>query len=122
MTRGTVLAVASLAAVLFMNGSAAARHCVKGKPCGKSCIARDKTCTIPTPAETPTVRRDKHGRIERSSSVRRAFLRSNGLAHTPAGCQVDHIVPLAKGGPDTTSNMQLLCGRALREKERTELR
>jgi 5-methylcytosine-specific restriction endonuclease McrA len=26
----------------------------------------------------------------------------------PKGCQVDHVVPLSKGGKDTLANMQLL--------------
>lgn len=43
-------------------------------------------------------------------------------ARTPPGCEVDHIVPLAKGGADVPANMQLLGGEALREKEATELR
>ena len=66
--------------------------------------------------------RDSHGRIKRSSTARMEFLRSQGLARTPVGCQVDHIVPLSKGGPDVPGNMQLLCGEALREKEATERR
>jgi hypothetical protein len=68
------------------------------------------------------VPRDHRGRIKRSSSARERFLLAHGLAHTPPGCQVDHVVPLAKGGPDVPSNMQLLCGEALREKEAAELR
>jgi len=66
--------------------------------------------------------RDSHGRIKRDSSARRTFLKSKGLTHTPKGCQVDHIVPLAKGGKDTPNNMQLLCGGALKAKEATELK
>ena len=68
------------------------------------------------------VKRDRHGRIQRSSAVRRRFLKAHGLTHTPTGCQVDHIVPLAKGGADELANLQLLCGAALEEKERRELR
>jgi 5-methylcytosine-specific restriction endonuclease McrA len=48
-------------------------------------------------------------------------LRSLGLTHTPTGGQVDHVVPLAKGGPDQAGNLQLLCGAALRAKKASEL-
>jgi 5-methylcytosine-specific restriction endonuclease McrA len=64
----------------------------------------------------------RHGRIKRSSSARQTFLKSKNLTHTPKGCQVDHVVPLSKDGKDTPSNMQLLCGDALKVKEKTELR
>lgn len=66
--------------------------------------------------------RDRHGRLRRSSAARMHFLRSHGLTRTPRGCQVDHVVPLAKGGADSPANMQLLCGASLREKESNELR
>ena len=69
-----------------------------------------------------SVKRDRRGRIQRSSSARRRFLKAQGLTRTPAGCQVDHVVPLAKGGADDPANMQLLCGAALEAKERTELK
>lgn len=55
-----------------------------------------------------TCERDSQGRIQRSSSERRKFLESLGLTHTPPGMQVDHIVPLSKGGADKTWNMQLI--------------
>jgi hypothetical protein len=64
------------------------------------------------------VERDSRGRIKRSSSARRHFLRSQGFTHTPPGCQVDHVVPLAKGGADTPANMQLLCGDPAPDAER----
>ena len=60
--------------------------------------------------------RDSRGRIERSSSERRKFLKSQGLTHTPPGYQVDHIVPLSKGGADKTSNMQLIPKDSPKEK------
>ena len=66
--------------------------------------------------------RDSRGRIKRSSSARSRFLVAHGLTRTPPGCQIDHIVPPAKRGPDVLANMQLLCGETLREKEATELR
>jgi hypothetical protein len=72
--------------------------------------------------EKTHVSRDNRGRIKRSSSARERFLLAHGLTRTPQGCQVDHIVPLAKGGADVPANMQLLCGEALREKEAREVR
>jgi hypothetical protein len=54
--------------------------------------------------------------------LRETFLHQHGLTHTPKGCQVDHVVPLAKGGSDTIGNPQLLCGPALTAKEAQELR
>jgi len=64
--------------------------------------------------------RDAQGRIERSSSERRKFLRSHGLTRTPPGMQGDHIIPLAKGGPDKSTNMQLIPKDSA--KDRYELR
>lgn len=67
-----------------------------------------------------TCARDRRGRIQRSSSERMKFLRSLGLIHTPPGMQVDHIVPLSKGGADKTWNMQLIPKDSA--KERNELK
>lgn len=64
--------------------------------------------------------RDKNGRIKRNSAERRKFLKSQGLTHTPPGNQVDHIVPLAKGGEDKATNMQLIPKDS--EKEKNELK
>jgi len=64
--------------------------------------------------------RDAQGRIKRSSTERMKFLRSHGFTHTPWGMQVDHIIPLSKGGADKASNMQLIPKDSA--KERYELR
>ena len=64
--------------------------------------------------------RDSNGKIKRSSSERKKFLKSQGLTHTPPGMQVDHIKPLSKGGADKMENMQLI--RKDSEKERNELK
>jgi len=64
--------------------------------------------------------RDTRGKIKRSSTERVRFLKSHGLTRTPSGMQVDHIIPLSKGGADKASNMQLIPKDSL--KERYELR
>lgn len=58
----------------------------------------------------------------RSSSVRKQFLKSKGLVKTPAGCQVDHVISLHLGGPDTVGNLCLVCGDKLPVKEWAERR
>ena len=47
-------------------------------------------------------------KVERSSAVRSEFLSQRGYSSTPTGYQVDHVVPLSRGGADATYNMQLL--------------
>lgn len=60
--------------------------------------------------------------IKRSRAARAAFYRSNpcpvnGNTSGPCpGWEVDHIVPLACGGPDVPSNMQWLTAKANRSK------
>jgi 5-methylcytosine-specific restriction endonuclease McrA len=52
--------------------------------------------------------RDRHGHIQRSREAVEKFKHANPK---PAGCdrcEVDHIVPLSKGGADTPSSMQWL--------------
>lgn len=46
--------------------------------------------------------------ITRNPEVKKRFLKKKGFKRTPAGKQVDHIVSLKDGGPDTVANMQLL--------------
>lgn len=55
---------------------------------------------------TRAVLRDSHGRIKRSSSARSEFKRQMGYPHGRKGYVIDHIIPLACGGPDAPSNMQ----------------
>jgi hypothetical protein len=75
---------------------------------------------------TPTYRagtyyRSGAPRAQRSDAVRREFLRSQGYSSTPQGYEVDHILPLSRGGADATYNMQLLTVEAHRVKTRAEV-
>lgn len=46
--------LALLFAVTFASPAAAQKHCSKGKPCGRTCIARNKTCHVGSSAPTRT--------------------------------------------------------------------
>lgn len=47
-------------------------------------------------------------KVKRSISARNQFLKNKGYSKIPRGYQVDHIIPLSKGGKDTSYNMQLI--------------
>lgn len=53
-----------------------------------------------------SVARDKNGKIKRSASVKRAFMKQTGHPHGWSGHVVDHIKPLKEGGCDCPENMQ----------------
>ena len=52
------------------------------------------------------VARDAKGRIARSSSAKKEFMKQTGYPNGRPGYVVDHIVPLKRGGADTPANMQ----------------
>jgi hypothetical protein len=52
------------------------------------------------------VARDERGHIQRSAAARHAFARHSGYPNGRHGYVLDHIVPLACGGADASSNMQ----------------
>jgi 5-methylcytosine-specific restriction endonuclease McrA len=54
------------------------------------------------------VPRDRHGKIKRSEAEKKKFLKGLGYKRVPPGYEVDHIVPLSKGGADKSYNMQLI--------------
>jgi len=74
----------------------------------------------------PSVKRDKNGKIKRSSAAKAAFEREHPCPSTGksngrcAGYVVDHRMPLECGGPDNPSNMQWQTTAEAKEKDKTE--
>jgi hypothetical protein len=60
--------------------------------------------------------------VRRSASARRAFMRMKGYPHGRPGYVIDHIVPLACGGPATPANMQWQTVAEAKAKDRVERR
>jgi 5-methylcytosine-specific restriction endonuclease McrA len=63
-----------------------------------------------------------YAKVERSETAKHQFLAQRGLPRIPAGSNIDHIVPLSKGGADSPSNMQLLSVEAHHQKTAAERR
>jgi len=61
------------------------------------------------------------GRLIRSPAAIKDFNSASGNAFTPAGNQIDHIVPLCLGGPDCPCNMQYLKESDHRTKTKRDL-
>ena len=59
-------------------------------------------------------------KVERSSSAKKRFLKNSGYSKVPNGYEVDHIVPLSKGGKDSPGNMQLLSRQQHKAKTASE--
>ena len=59
-------------------------------------------------------------KVKRSSSAKHEFLKSKGLKKIPKGYEIDHIIPLSKGGQDTPSNMQLIPKEVHKQKTASE--
>ena len=65
----------------------------------QSSVHRSRTSAIGVP-------RNAHGKIKRSESARRDFMKQTGYPHGRPGYVIDHIRPLSRGGADNPSNMQ----------------
>jgi len=75
-----------------------------------------------TTRKSTVAARDSNGRIARSSSARKEFMRQTGYPSGRKGYVVDHRIPLECGGADIPSNMQWQTVQAAKIKDRTEAR
>lgn len=66
--------------------------------------------------------RDSRGRLQQDRSAVAEFKRIHPKPHDCKDCEVDHIVPLSKGGRNDQSNMQWLSREQHRDKTRQHLR
>ena len=80
------------------------------------------TSAKPPATKCESCPRDAHGKIQRSEVAKRDFMKQSGYPNGRPGYVVDHIVPLAKGGKDTPSNMQWQTTAEARAKDRVERR
>jgi hypothetical protein len=71
-------------------------------------------------AKCTTCQRDARGRIARDDTAVREFKRASPKPPSCHRCEVDHIVPLHRGGADHPSNMQWLPRDVHRDKTRRE--
>jgi hypothetical protein len=87
------------------DGTHVAAHDRKA-PKKKGDTATRPAATTPSPTSASTQPRDEKGRFVRSETVRRNFMVLTGYPSGRSGYIVDHIIPLACGGPDSVVNMQ----------------
>lgn len=73
-------------------------------------------------AKCTTCQRDARGRITRDDKAIREFKRANPKPPGCHRCEVDHIVPLHRGGADHPNNMQWLPRDVHQDKTRREAR
>lgn len=75
---------------------------------------------------TTGVKRNKHGRIARSSSAKLSFKKQHPCPATGKssgacpGYVIDHVTALKRGGADQPVNMQWQSKQAAKEKDKTE--
>lgn len=59
---------------------------------------------------------------KRSTLARKQFMQQTGYPHGRPGYVIDHVIPLACGGPDTPQNMQWQTRAEAKAKDKWERR
>jgi hypothetical protein len=59
-------------------------------------------------------------KVQRSTTAKKEFLNSRGYKEVPQGYEIDHVVPLSRGGTDKPYNMQLLPKEVHKQKTASE--
>jgi hypothetical protein len=72
------------------------------------------------PDYNPSVKRDANGKIIRSESAKKEFMKQTGYPNGRPGYVIDHIIPLKKGGCDCPSNMQWQTLEQAKQKDKIE--
>jgi hypothetical protein len=70
--------------------------------------------------QSVAVGRTAHGKIARSETAKRDFMKQTGYPNGRPGYVIDHVKPLACGGADTPSNMQWQTVAEAKAKDKTE--
>lgn len=121
MTLKNHLALALLAFSLALGPPAEAK-----KLGGRHSGAKSSSHSAHSPRAASGVKRDKYGRIARSSKAKGDFRKAHPCPSTGKksgacpGYVIDHVKPLKRGGADHPSNMQWQTRRAAKDKDRTE--
>ena len=61
-------------------------------------------------------------RHKRKTSTIQRFLKKKGLKKVPRGKQIDHKIPLCKGGSDSLRNLRLIKKKTHKQKTKREAR
>lgn len=61
-------------------------------------------------------------KTKRTGGGKRKLLKKKGLKKTPRSKEIDHKVPLHKGGSDTLRNVRLISKKSHKRKTKAELR
>ena len=100
--------------------SATSKSTKAGKSYSKSTPPKSSTAKRSTKATNPNIKREKNGKIARSESAKREFMKKSGYPKGRKGYVVDHIVPLKKGGCDCPKNMQWQTVEEAKKKDKVE--